>query len=353
MSMLLLLIAPIAPAAQDAHGSREPLRLQVVPAAVYKVDDPGRGETETWIFNVVALCGRNSCNLKPLAASVELYSANSLVEKEEIGGVELGEGMLTSYRVLPDTPAASSRRGFLLDEAFDLHMIFTRSKKLGIDRARVHLTVATSTTEREEAVLDVAILVYRQKTTLIFPFRGPGIVMQGWSNDGGHSGYANQFAIDVLGLDANYAPQVDDKDENTSYAGWDREIIAPADGTIVYARNDVPNNPAANGPDQNLLNSQHDPMFAVAGNCLIIDHGNAEFSVMMHMRQGSVVPKAGDHVKQGDVVGHLGNSGDSFGPHLHYQLQAGSRLFHDQSIPFTFQNVNRPHLFRGTYFRPK
>ena len=59
--------------------------------------------------------------------------------------------------------------------------------------------------------------------------------MQGWLNDGGHSGYANQFAIDVLGLDANYAPQVDDKDENTSYAGWDREIIAPADGTIVYA----------------------------------------------------------------------------------------------------------------------
>jgi hypothetical protein len=348
--MFLLLVA-IALAAQDAQSSREHVRLQVVPAAVYKIDDPGHGETETWIFNTVVLCGRNNCDLKPLAAGVELYSANSLVEKEEIGEAELRKGMLTTFRVLSDTPAASPRRGFLLDEAFDLRMTFTRSKKLGIDRTRVKLTVATSVAAREEVTLDVPILVYRQKTTLIFPFRGPGLVTQGWANDGGHSGYANQFAIDVLGLDGNYAPQIDDKDENTSYAGWDRAIIAPADGTVVYARNDVPNNPTANGPDEKLLNSQHDPMFAVAGNCLIIDHGNAEFSVMMHMRQGSVLVKEGDHVKQGEVVGHLGNSGDAFGPHLHYQLQSGPGLFRDQSIPFTFQNVNRPHLFRGTYFR--
>ena len=44
--------------------------------------------------------------------------------------------------------------------------------------------------------------------------------MQGWVNDGGHAGYANQFAVDVLGLDPNYAPQLNDKDENASYAGW-------------------------------------------------------------------------------------------------------------------------------------
>ena len=73
---------------------------------------------------------------------------------------------------------------------------------------------------------------------------------------------------------------------------------------------------------------------------------------MMHMRQGSVVVKAGDHVKQGDVIGHLGNSGDSFGPHLHYQLQSGPELFRDPSIPFRFQNVNRS-LVPGTCFHTK
>jgi hypothetical protein len=124
-------------------------------------------------------------------------------------------------------------------------MTFTRPRKLSVDRTRVHLDVIDSAGKREEAVLDIPIFVYRQKTALIFPFRGPGLVMQGWVNDGGHSGYANQFAIDVLALDPNYAPQTNDKDENTSYSGWDREVLAPADGTVVYARNDVPNNPCS------------------------------------------------------------------------------------------------------------
>ncbi len=340
-------------AAQDVLPPEKPLQLQSVPAAVYKIDDPGHGETESWTFNVVALCKPNDCSSKPVAETIELLSSNTVVDKSEIGSPELEKAALTSYRVLPETPAASSRRGFLLHEAFDLHLTFTRAKRLNVDRTRVRLKVVNSEGKREEAVLDIPIAVYRPKTALAFPFRGPGLVMQGWINDGGHSGYANQFAIDVLGLDANYAPQTNDKDENSSYAGWDREILAPADGTVVYARNDVPNNPAAGDPDQELLDSQHDPMLAVAGNCVIIDHGNSEFSVMMHMRQGSVSVKAGDLVKQGQVVGHLGNSGDSFGPHLHYQLQAGPELFRDQSIPFTFQNVNRSHLFRGTYFRAK
>jgi peptidase M23-like protein len=339
-------------AAGGAQQVEKHLQLQAVPGAVYKVDDPGHGETETWVFNVVAGCAADDCNWKPIAATAEQFAANTLIDKIEMGTQALETSKLTSYRAAPDTPLASARRGFLLEEAFDLRLTFTRAKKLGIDRTRVRMMVANSAGRREEAVLEVPILVYHQKVALSFPFRGPGIVMQGWVNDGGHSGYANQFAVDVMGLDANYAPQINDKDENESYAGWDREILAPADGMVVYARNDVPNNSAAKGPDQKVLDSQHDPVMAVAGNCVIIDHGNSEFSVMMHMRQGSVVVKAGDRVKQGNVIGHEGNSGDSFGPHLHYQLQAGPELFHAQSLPFTFQNL-KPHLFRGTYFRAK
>jgi hypothetical protein len=119
----------------------------------------------------------------------------------------------------------------------------------------------------------------------------------------------------------------------------------------ISASNDVPNNASAPGPDQKRLDLQHDPVFAVAGNCVIIDHGNSEFSVMMHMREGSLVVKVGDQVKQGQLIGRLGNSGDTFGPHLHCQLQSGPELFRNPSIPFTVQNLNRTHLYRGMYFR--
>ena len=64
------------------------------------------------------------------------------------------------------------------------------------------------------------------------------------------------------------------------------------------------------------------------GNCVIIDHGNSEYSVVAHMQQGSVTVKVGERVAAGQVIGKLGNSGDSFGPHLHYQLQSGPQLFH-------------------------
>ena len=326
--------------------------LRIVPAKVYKVDDPGHQETETATFNVVVMCNHDDCNSKPTNLKLELFSGSVLVGTEESSSAALEKLALTSYRIPEVATAASARRNFMLNEAFDLRLIVTRPKKLTVDRARITLSVSRPG-GREDLVAEFPILVYQQKTALIFPFRGPALVVQGWANDGGHAGHANQFAIDVLGLDPNYAPQVNDKDENTSYAGWDREIIAPADGTVVYARNDVPNNSAASGPDQRTLDSQHDPVLAVAGNCVIINHGNSEFSVMMHMREGSVTVKAGQHVTQGQVIGRLGNSGDSFGPHLHYQLQSGPDLFRDPSIPFTFQNVNRAHLFRGTYFHTK
>jgi murein DD-endopeptidase MepM/ murein hydrolase activator NlpD len=91
---------------------------------------------------------------------------------------------------------------------------------------------------------------------------------------------------------------------------------------------------------------------AFAGNCVIIDHGNSEYSVMMHMQPGSVTVKLGDRVATGQAIGRLGNSGDAFGPHLHYQLQSGPRLFQYQSLPFRFQNIDGP-LHRGEYFDAK
>src|ERR1051325_7539357 len=94
-----------------------------------------------------------------------------------------------------------------------------------------------------------------------------------------------------------------------------------------------------------------DPIMSYLGNCVIIEHGNSEYSVLAHMQHGSVTVKTGDHVVAGQVIGKLGSSGDSYGPHVHYQLQSGPRLFHDQGLPFKFQNV--PQLFRGAPFDAK
>jgi hypothetical protein len=242
---------------------------------------------------------------------------------------------------------------FTLPEAFDVRFTFRHRQALGIDCANVRLTVADAKGRRAEQMLKISVRYYQQKTSLTLPFRGRGIVGQDWITNGGHKESWNAFATDLRGLDQNWAEESNDSDENASAAGWGREILAPAAGTVAYARNDVPNNPHQGDENLNALAALHDPVMAFAGNCVVIDHGNSEYSVMMHLQQGSVTVKVGERVATGRLIGRLGNSGDSTGPHLHYQLQSGPQVFRDQSLPFRFQNIDVPQLSRGTQFDAK
>ena len=326
------------------------LHLQVVPANVYKVDDPGGAQTSSFVFNVSVICS-DDCALTPVAATVELSSAGSLVERQVWTATMLAKIRRTNYLLQPDTPIAAPQRLFSLPEAFDLRFFFRDPQAFAIDAATLHLTIADAKGHRAEQTLKIPIQTYKQKTSLIFPFRGRGRIGQDWITNGGHGGIFADFAIDVIGLDQNYAAQINDSNTNEASVGWGREIIAPAAGTVVYARNDVPNNTGGR-PDLSSYAGLPDPAKAYGGNCVVIDHGNSEYSAMMHLQQGSVTVKIGDRVAAGQVIGKLGNSGDSFGPHLHYQLQSGPQIFHDQSLPISFQNIDGP-LSRGTYINAK
>ncbi|HEV8593413.1 MAG TPA: M23 family metallopeptidase [Pyrinomonadaceae bacterium] len=347
------------PTAFPSWASPPDFRLQVVPAVVYKVDDPNSGSigTSSFVFDIVVICSTD-CALTPVSASVELSNDRSTVERQAWTTEMLAKIKGISYRMLPDSPAP--RRMFTLLEAFDLHFYFRRLQALAINAAVVRVTIADAKGRRVEQTLRIPVRYYQQKTPLIVPFHGLGVIGQDWVTNGGHGGghgggiYGQDFAIDLRGLDENYAERKNERDENASAAGWGREILAPAAGTVTYARNDVPDN-ARPGifPDTNWYTTLHDPVMAHAGNCVIIDHGNSEYSVLMHMQQGSVTVKIGDRVAAGQMIGKLGNSGDAFGPHLHYQLQSGPGLFQDQGLPFRFQNVDGSRLSRGRYVNEK
>ncbi len=68
------------------------------------------------------------------------------------------------------------------------------------------------------------------------------------------------------------------------------------------------------------------------GNALFLDHGNGLTSVFMHMSRLDVAP--GDFVEQGQVLGAIGSTGRSTGPHLHWGLYlAGRRLDPQLLVP--------------------
>lgn len=59
-----------------------------------------------------------------------------------------------------------------------------------------------------------------------------------------------------------------------------------------------------------------------AGNFIIVDHGNGVESVYMHLYKFAV--NVGDAVQQGDMIGEVGTTGRSTGPHLHFEFRVGN-----------------------------
>jgi murein DD-endopeptidase MepM/ murein hydrolase activator NlpD len=56
----------------------------------------------------------------------------------------------------------------------------------------------------------------------------------------------------------------------------------------------------------------------IKGKAILIDHGWGVFSGYWHMSEFNV--SVGDFVKSGDLLGQIGNTGRSAGPHLHFEI---------------------------------
>jgi murein DD-endopeptidase MepM/ murein hydrolase activator NlpD len=59
------------------------------------------------------------------------------------------------------------------------------------------------------------------------------------------------------------------------------------------------------------------------GNWISVKDDNGKTHTYMHMISGAL-PEVGDYVSQGQVVGYIGSTGNSTGPHLHYSVNTGS-----------------------------
>ena len=63
------------------------------------------------------------------------------------------------------------------------------------------------------------------------------------------------------------------------------------------------------------------------GNYVIIDHGNGVETLYAHMLDNSLMVNAGDKVTKGQAIGRVGNTGYSFGAHLHFEVRInGNRI---------------------------
>ena len=61
-----------------------------------------------------------------------------------------------------------------------------------------------------------------------------------------------------------------------------------------------------------------------AGNYVVIDSDGEDYDfAFMHLRTGSVRVVVGQHVRAGQRIGDVGSTGESSGPHLHFEVWVG------------------------------
>lgn len=103
-------------------------------------------------------------------------------------------------------------------------------------------------------------------------------------------------------------------------------IIAHSDGTVTYIQTGHSNNQGSSG-----MNSY--------GNMVIIEHSNGYYTYYAHLNSVAVVK--GDSVKKGDKIGYMGNTGNSYGAHLHFELRDSSKTRLD---PTAYIDADLPNL---------
>jgi murein DD-endopeptidase MepM/ murein hydrolase activator NlpD len=140
---------------------------------------------------------------------------------------------------------------------------------------------------------------------------------------------AEMFAID-WSREINGSFFTGDGTKLSDYVCYGAPIRAVANGTVVTAINSRPEvppdlaggNPTVLGPED------------FSGNSVVERIAPGQYAAYVHMQTGSVRVKVGQRLRTGQVIGLLGNSGNSTGPHLHLGIQDSPSILESDSLPF-------------------
>ena len=68
------------------------------------------------------------------------------------------------------------------------------------------------------------------------------------------------------------------------------------------------------------------------GNCVKIKHNSTYETIYAHMKNFAREIKEGSRVKQGQIIGYVGSTGNSTGPHLHYEVVVNGKKINSQKL---------------------
>jgi hypothetical protein len=154
--------------------------------------------------------------------------------------------------------------------------------------------------------------------------------------DDGRITIPQRFAIDFIGLDANGRAVRGDArlPANDNWNGFAADVIAVADGIVRDTQDGVEDNVplAPPGPPASITAR------GLYGNYVVIEI-EGRFVHYAHLQRGSLRVTTGQRVRRGDVVGRVGNSGNTTGPHLHLHVSDRASFEGSDGLPMRFAPV--------------
>lgn len=146
----------------------------------------------------------------------------------------------------------------------------------------------------------------------------------------GRAVISQRYAIDWVRLGDDGKTYHGDPLDNKNYYAYGVNALAVADGIVTEVKDGIPQNiPGENSRAVPIT------LETVGGNHVILNIGNGRYAFYAHLQPGSIRVKAGDKVHRGQVLGLVGNSGNSTEPHLHFHISNASSPLGSEGLPYS------------------
>jgi hypothetical protein len=350
--------------------------LKIVPAdfIVLNSTNPDKHYSDL-VVHTIAIATEDKENATLNSLRVEVLSNGQVLLTRKVPIDDLvGGTQFLAHAPLPEFVDGQVLNAQGIDGLFGRHMSFAASAQMGPSQTLLAMRMHFSTgfkadTLRASATLvgskgkyqvisSVPIRSYVSPIAYAAPLQGEWL-MQAIPGVQSHHRFnpSTEFAIDFFKLGTDGHIVHGDPLDARSFYGYGALVTVAAAGTVSVVIADQKQDRAAltrkvgessedfgkRVEEFHMLTMRKNFRAANAGNLVTIRHekdGVVEYSSYGHLKTGSVRLKVGDIVAPGDVVGEVGDTGDSNAVHLHFQINSGADAFMSKSLPVSFANMH-------------
>jgi hypothetical protein len=152
---------------------------------------------------------------------------------------------------------------------------------------------------------------------------------------------AQRYAVDWEQMDAQGRIYNGPQEKLESYTIFGKPVLAVADAVVVSVIDGL----AEQTPGKYPTNI---PLDEADGNSVMLDLGEQRYAMYAHMQTGSVKVHKGEKVKLGQVIGLVGNTGNSVAPHLHFQVIDRPSSLAANGLPYEIRDFQVAGMTPGT-----